>query len=638
MKIYTFYKRMSRTALFALPLLACFACSDMLNIVPDNISTVEMAFQQRKQTEKYLFTCYSYMPKDGDYTTDPGIFGGDELWTGGNYFDSYAIFQIAKGGQNAESPIAHKWYDYYQALRDCNIFLENIGNVPDLQFGEFERWSAEVTFLKAYYHFLLLRQYGPVPIIYENVPVGASVADVKPERNSVDECVDYIIELIDKAIPDLELIQENPQNDLGRVTRAAAASIKAKVLVYAASPLFNGNTEQATLKNEDGKQLFNQSKSDIGDPKWERAMKACREALEICNEAGMRLYTYGEGFDQYGLTDIMKLQLSIRNAFAERWNSELIWGNSQTSNLSDMIRRAGPYNLNGTTDGYAYSNINAPLKMPHFFYTKNGVPWEDDLERLTVEQTAVRVGTAQENLYIVEGYTTAEFNFDREPRFYATLGFDGGVWYGAGSYQDKDPSKLYSVKQRGIAPNAEYGPYTGYYIKKWAHYTNYANAQNSQVVRYYPWPIMRLPDLYLLYAEAINEYEGPNGPNSATLFSCIDIVRKRAGLEGVKASWDKYAVQKKYSDQTGMREIIQRERTIELMFEGQRFWDVRRWKIAPAEYDKPVQTWNLMPSDAELFYNKVTTYSQKFRSRDYFWPIKTSDVEQNPKIVQNIGW
>jgi hypothetical protein len=122
------------------------------------------------------------------------------------------------------------------------------------------------------------------------------------------------------------------------------------------------------------------------------------------------------------------------------------------------------------------------------------------------------------------------------------------------------------------------------------------------------------------------------------MFRYINEVRERAGLEGVKESWDKYADNKKYDNQAGMREIIQQERLIELSHEGQRFWDLRRWKRAPQEYAKGIEGFNMWAVKPEEYYQRLLITEQPFSIRDYFWPIQTSVIEQNSNMVQNIGW
>ncbi|KAA6325669.1 RagB/SusD family nutrient uptake outer membrane protein, partial [termite gut metagenome] len=225
----------------------CIACSDYLDVVPDDgIATLENAFAMRSEAERYLFTCYSYMPHDGNLNSDPAIMGGDEIWTGIDLtyipvFNNYVMFNIARGLQNKTSPIGGgNWASLYQAIRVCNIFLENINSVPDIKEGEKMQWIAEATFLKAYYHFYLVRMYGPIPIIRKNLPISAVPEEVKVSRDPVDECFDYIVELLNEALPWLPPTVINPVDESGRITQPIAAALKAKVLITAASPLFNG--------------------------------------------------------------------------------------------------------------------------------------------------------------------------------------------------------------------------------------------------------------------------------------------------------------------------------------------------------------------------------------------------------------
>lgn len=624
-------------------ILACSSCSDYLDVVPDNIATIEMAFNMRSQAEKYLYTCYSYMPRNGNLGSDPSIMGGDEMWSIINpspaqYND--AMFRIARGYQNSTSPLGDdNWVSLYKGLRDCNIFLENVGNVPDLDGWEKNQWIAEVTFLKAYYHFYLVRMYGPIPLIKKNLPIDVGVDEVKVYRDPVDSCFSYIVKLIDEALPDLPLIITNPINELGRITQPIAAACKAKVLVTAASPLFNGNMDQATLMNNDGTRLFN---SSVESAKWDSAVVACKEAIDICHRAGMELYKYSPSYQQYKLTDTIVTQLSIRNAFCEKWNSEIIWANTQTgSSAMNQIQTLATANLDIlNADNYRLrSQLQPPLKIAEMFYTSHGVPISEDKNWSSVNLYSLRTATEAEQLYIEKGYTTIQLHFDREPRFYADLGFDGGIWYGQGKYDDSNPGNLFYVacRRSGLQgkTGTESGPFTGYYWKKCVNYHNVQSADNQYDIQYYPWPIMRLADLYLLYAEALNESEGP-GPEA---YNYINQVRQRAGLPSVESAWSNYSTNpEKYTTQNGLREIIHQERLIELALEGQRFWDLRRWKEVPDYYKTPVEGWSVSQSSPETFYQVVTLFNKEFATKDYFWPIRDSYIENNRNLVQNIGW
>jgi len=621
------------------------ACN-YLDVIPDNIATMDNVFAMRAEAKKYLYTCYSYLPKNGNLASDPSIMGGDEIWSIINanpaqYGDE--MFRIAQGYQNASSPLGNGlWDGLYRALRDCNIFLENIGNVPDMEDWEKEQWIAEVTFLKAYYHFYLLRMYGPIPLVKENLPIDVSPNDVKVTRAPVDSCFNYIVQLLDEAYPNLPLIITNPIDELGRITQPIVASLKAEVLVYAASPLFNGNIDQATLVNPDGTVLFN---TTYESAKWDSARVACQKAIEICESAGMKLYKYNPSYQQYTLTDTIVTELSIRNAFCEKWNSEIIWANTQTgSGAMTQIQRLSSANLDYRyVDNYQMrSQLQPPLKIAKMFYTSHGVPIEEDRSWNMADLYNLRKAEEPEELYIKKDYTTIQLHFDREPRFYANLGFDGGIWYGQGNYDDSNVDNLFFVACRRSGAQGkkgtEFGPFTGYYWKKCVHFQNVQSSENGYDIKYYPWPIMRLADLYMLYAEAINEAEGPQGAHSNDLFEFIDAVRERAGLEGVKESWDNYADNQKYTTKEGMREILHQERLIELAFEGQRFWDLRRWKTAPDYYSEPIEGWYINGSEPTSFYQVVPLFVQKFGVKDYFWPIRNSYIENNRNLVQNIGW
>ncbi len=611
------------------------SCSDFLGLIPDNVATLNHAFAMRSEAEKYLFTCYSYMPKDGNPGQDPAMEGGDEIWRLSNQGSSY--FSMARGYQNVTNPYGDNlWINLYRGLRDCNIFLENINNVPDMLESERYQWIAEVKTLKAYYHLYLVRMYGPVPVIKENLPIDADVNEVKVVRNPVDSCFAYMVQLIDEAVDFLDpnVYTPNQQQEAGRITRPVALALKAKILVTAASDLFNGNTDQATLKNPDGTQLFNQ---EFSVEKWRIAADACKQAIDACDLAALKLYVYSSNYQQFKLTDTVQYQLSLRNSVCERWNNEVIWANTQS--YCAIQGSALPLLDSRYVENFVPRGDYSPtLKIVEQFYSQHGVPINEDKTWDYNNRYDLREGTDKESLYIRKGYTTVNLHFDREPRFYATLGFDGGVWYGQGVYDNTKPNDLFYVqtkKGQRNAAGADRSTVTGYFIKKVIHFENVIGAGTTYSVNNYPWPVIRLGDLYLLYAEALNEVEGP----SEEAYKYLNSVRERAGLLKVDEAWTTYSnVPDKYKSQTGLREIIRQERLNELAFEGQRFWDLRRWKEAARIMNNPIQGWDRLQDSPVAYYRKVTLFDQTFGSKDYFWPIKDSQISVNPNLVQNIGW
>ncbi len=627
-------KKYKLLGIFAiLTLFALNSCNKFLDVVPDNVATLDNAFTRRIEAQKYLFTCYSYMPKHGSIDDDPGLLAGDELW---RFPTIKGFMEVARGFQSTVSPYGDRWAQYFRAIRDCNIFLENIEKVPDLEETERLRWISEVKFLKSYYHFYLLKMYGPIPVIKKNIAIDANEEDIFISRSPADSVFSYITQLIDESTENLPLSIENPVQELGRITKPIALALKAEVLVYAASPLFNGNADASGLKNPDGTPLFNAS---YVKEKWDSAAAACAKAIDICHQAGFRLYKYSTDFQQYNLTDTIKTQLSIRNCISERWNSEIIWANTQTSSTSLQTLMSTWWDPANLDISITHGELSPTLKIAEMFYTDKGVPISEDKTWSYNKRYSLRTAATEDQLYIRKGSTTAYLHFNREPRFYADLAFDGAVWYGQGRYDDKVPSNLFFLegkfKQRNGYGKIGFGTVTGYFIKKLIHFQNVVGTGNNYAVTPYPFTIMRLADLYLLYAEALNEAEGPK----AEVYEYINLVRERAGLESVESSWDNYSNNpSKYKNTEGLREIIHTERLIELAFEGKRFWDLRRWKKAEIELNRPVAGWDLMQKDAASFYRPLLIYNQIFGSKDYFWPIAESTVARNKNLVQNLGW
>ena len=638
-----------------------FSCNKYLDVVPDDgLATIETAFNLRSTAIRYLATCYSYMPNDGIPGGDPAFLGGDEMWdligrvvsnTSARVPQTY--FNIARGLMTANSVYANDWATIYQGIRCCDILVENIDAVPDMDDWEKEQWKAEAKFLKAYYHFHLIRKWGPIPIIYESLPIDSDVETVRVYRNDIDECFDFVLDQMDEAMENLPLVVQST-DELGRVTKPICAAIRARVATYAASPLFNGNTQEAALVDGRGTRLFPEKTEAQKLERWKTAMDACKEAIDICKEASITLYDTTAVKVNFPIVlhdgvanDTLLTDMTLRNAFYARWNSELIWGNTQTPSSSmtifQQICMPNMSEFAMALGGYKF--IGVPLKVAEQFYTKHGLPINNDREWTGVNELTLREGDADNAYYIKEGYTTVQLNFDREPRFYAFLGFDGGQWLSRNTSistnLSADAMNNIQCRMNGAQgkTSSEVGPVTGYFPKKLFPYECVCTAQNTFTSWWFPWPTMRLTDLYLLYAECINEYEGPNGEHSAELFDYIDAIRSRAKIPDVKTAWDEYSNNPGYySTQIGMRAIIHRERLNELSFECQRFFDLRRWMEAPTEYQKNIYGFHITSAAPEDYYVKTFVYEQSFGLKDYFWPIATSYIEVNPNLVQNLGW
>ncbi|MEJ2881589.1 RagB/SusD family nutrient uptake outer membrane protein [Pedobacter sp. GR22-6] len=645
-------KKIIATAFVFTVLCIVTSCKKFLDIVPDNVAVIDNAFKLRIEAEKYLFTCYSFLPKNGDGWFNAGMMSGDEIWMPQtDQATWHPAFRIAQGEQNRNAPWFDEWggdrkggdgrFNYlnmFVAIRHCNVFLENIKDptkAPDLGIAERERWIGEVEFLKAYYHYYLMRMYGPIPIIDVNVPESSAPEALYYKRAPIDETVNYLSGLLDAAVEKLPQRISDENRELGRITKPIALAVKAKLLLMAASPLFNGNSDYAGFKDKENTVFFNPT---FDPQKWEKAKNAAKAAIESAELNGAVLYTYTN--DSYGLNAETKTQLNIRNAITTRWSAEHVWGLSNSYFVNEalcMPPMAGIANV----DRFQLQGVwAAPLKIAKMFYTKNGVPIDEDKTLDFVNYMQTRVATTAERFLVEPGFATARLNYDREPRFYADLGFDGGKWYMKdATTTGSDVNSVYVQSKN--AQRSGFGHFTnwnetGYFIKKLVHWESTTNTNNAPSWKTYPWPEIRLADLYLMYAEALNEAE----PASATAITYVDRVRTRAGLKGIVESWTTYAKNpSKHTTQAGLREIIRRERLIELAFEGQRLWDLRRWKLSAEELNKDITGLSILGKTTESYNIERTIFSQTFIApRDYFWPIGDTEIRKNPKLVQNPGW
>lgn len=625
----------------------CFsvASCDYLDVVPDNIATLEHAFSDRYAAEQYLATCYWGMPKVAGWNENPAIFGALEMVFNQENSGSGG-FQFGLGNDSPTSPRINYWggmgnyvRTLYGGIYVCNTFLENIESVKDLNRFEKNRWIAEVKMIKAYMHFYLTIYYGPMCPLKENLAVDESTRGVRVYRQKIDDCFAYALELMDEVIKSeaLPVAIDNRIDELGRFTRPAAYMLKAKMLIYHASPLFNGNTDYNSFVNENGEPFFNQT---YDASRWQKAAEACKEAIEVCESAFVSLFDTDDYITAKPQSDSTRLVNTLRSVVSERWNCEFIWGNTSYPANSGLQSPCTP-RLEPAASQSTSGIMSVPLHVVDWFYSKNGVPIEEDVDYPYTERFGVRVGDDLHRYYIQKGESTAEMNFDREARFYATLGFDRGKWYGNHyNNEPEDDSQCLFPKNRYNEYSSIFNPgtynATGYWPKKIVSINTAYRTANDITYEPYPFPEMRFADLLLFYAEALNEMK--DAPD-AEVYKYIDMVRERAGLDGVVESWAAHSNQpEKPKTKAGMRDIIQRERKIEFACEGVYYWDSHRWKTAVKEQNRAIQGWDVMKQGLQDYYTVTTLYTQAFSYRQYFAPIPESDITRNPLLVQNPGW
>jgi hypothetical protein len=327
------------------------------------------------------------------------------------------------------------------------------------------------------------------------------------------------------------------------------------------------------------------------------------------------------------------LAMQVRGAATERWNDEIIWGDSRT-NTGTLQSSCQPQYVQLHAAGGIGANYAPTQKTVEQFYTKNGVPVEEDKEWVNVDPLEITAATEEDKLYIQQGYRTFRLYFNREARFYGSIIFSGGTLFGNGRTADDNLLVTAFRLIPGSTSDLQRMSSTGYLCKKLLNFKSSVPLESSGFTQErYAFPIIRLADLYLMYAEALNEVNGPN----AEVYMYIDSIRHRTGLRGVVESWRDYALEPdKPSTKAGMREIIRRERLNELAFEGSRFWDLKRWRLAETCFkNNPIRGLRI---DENENISVEEIYRLNYSTKDYLWPIRVSNLANNPNLVQNPGW
>lgn len=645
----------------------CLSACDYLNMVPENdIETIPSIFETRVNAMQWRDGTYGMINEIvPDFCQNAVYLGADEfvacqsienLGYDGKYY--LPGFRIAAGEQMSQMPYGDYWsrgneYDMnptlYEVIRSCNTFLENIDNVYNMQDREKEEWAAEIKALKAYCYFELVRRYGPIVLVPKNIDMANDVSVMQLPRSHVDTCFKAIVRLCDEAAAVLPTQQEKSVDRQAYFSKEAALMLKARALLYAASPLFNGNVFYSDFVGRDGEPLF----STQADPeKWRLAAEAADEAVAVAEAAGHYLVSGNTGHG----SDLRNVMYDIEHSVLSDFdNPEMIleWkaqGDPYLALFCQMILPRVNTELEpGSTphfDANVKGGLSPSMKMVEMYYTENGVPIDlDNTWNYSGRYTMTQEASSDYSTVVPLNQDVLQLHLRREPRFYACIAADRTYWQRGPSNSYDDNNLLvtaykgeYFGSQFDIITSTGYQNINGYWCKKHldSEVHTYGYTQSSD----HTMPMMRLAELYLMQAEAWNEYEGP----SDKVYVPLNKVRERAGIPDVVTAWKSYSMDPGRVDtKTGMRDIIQREWNIEFAFEGVRFFNLRRWVIAHETLNEKQMGWNVLGETASQFYNNwngpIVVWSQsKFTSpRDYLFPINAEEILIS-SIVQNPGW
>ena len=610
---------MKKHNLFIIGLLAALAgltsCEKYLDMAPDENLTIDDVFANRIYTRDFLTHTYSWIPTEANMADDGGAWrnpytgGSDEMEIA--YGAAYS-HQINNGGWNPNDiSRTQVWPESYMALRKVNMFLENVDNCPAAE-DEIRHWKGEAYFLRAWFHFLVFRAYGAIPLTDHSFDPNEDMMSVR--RSPADEVAQFIADDCDRAVEYLEDVDKWASTDTGRATKLSALGLKSRVLLYIASPLYNGDKLFAELKDPiDGTNLISQT---YDKEKWKKAADAALECIQVAKAAGRELY------NEYPDDPVKNYQ----NIFNDNWNDEILWAKNIGTyehwlNCSDPVSFGCFSILNPTqelVDAYEMEDGSTPITG----YTNNG------LEPVINEASG----------YVEEGFAEDEYEgrwnkgvsnmyTHREPRFYASINFAGAVWKTTRSSNWTEPH-INEFWFKGMDGKNNAGSdycKTGYLMKK-LHYPTRIPWQYTPNMM---WVYIRLGEIYLNAAEAINEYYGPSDA-----YQYINAIRTRAGLPELASGLT----------QDQMRDKIKHERRIELAFEVHRFFDSRRWLEGPETQGVPIHSMNIYEGENQqdpAFYKRIFVENRVFESpKHYFFPIDQTEIDKHEKreLVQNLGW
>lgn len=615
--------------------LLCFVSScDYLGVsdqLAGGLQNTEQVFDNVSYTKRWYANVFAGIPDySGINSVNVGAFKNpwtgmcDELVVGYGNSSKYN-----NSDRNTANMGFHRYGDCYKYIRQANIFLQKAHPImttgtqgDQLLEDELTQMKANVRFMRAFYHYLLFEQYGPIILVKDKIYNATEDQDVP--RNTVDEVIEYIDSELTAVAS--ELTQEPIFEDKDYrawPTKGVALAVRAKLWLYAASPLLNGGYREAlSVTNPDGTRLF----PDYDAGKWEKALAACKDFIDYA-EAG-RYELYKEYKDDNGA--VIDPDKSVYNLF-QKYTHEIIWATANNDwggmNGDAFDRRIAP-----RCEKNGLGSTGVTQELVDAFYMKDGFP---------VSATAY---LPQSILYQEEGYGTYKDQNDnfskkytnvtvsnrylnREPRFYNTVFFNGRQWP-----VSCNQVLFYNGGNSGVQEGQ--ATLTGYMLFK--RFNRSVSLTNPGVAsQFRPSIIFRLADFYLMYAEAANEVN----PNDARVLKYLNLVRERAGLPDIETL--NPAIR---GNQELQRAAIQRERQIELATEGQRYFDVRRWMIADkngeGRQNGYVHGMNVRgESNDKEDFNRIVEASQiVFNRKMYLYPMPDSEMRKTKNLVQNPGW
>jgi len=555
------------------------ACNDFLDRAPDVNLDEEKVFTDFLNAQRFHADIYSGLTSRfnavGNFQPVPLSSAADESESPAGYHGTKGFNMGNYNGLDANISF------YYTAIRKANLFLSNAEVVPFPDDQTKNQMLGEVYFLRAFYFNEMLKRFGGMPIMTENDLLVPGDNLMRP-RDSYRDCFAFIMDDLNKAISSLPVTLTT--NEYGRATKGAAMALKARVLLYAASPLFSqktgiwgmGGTVDDWL-DKDGKTW------------WLKAAEAAKAVIDLKDGEGNQVYALYQTTAANKADDYEKQFFKRR----EQGNREVIF-----------YKHEAPVGFNN-------NEIN--VWMPSGDFGGAGA--------VEPTQNFVNLFEMSNGKYIGEpgsGYDPKNPYLNRDPRFYKIIIYHGSTWQGA----TMDLSTTTAQFPAGTF-------LTGYFVRK---YVPEEIKKATSTSAYHNWIFFRLAEMYLNYAEAMNEVEGP----TQQVRAAVNLVRARSGVVELPVDLT--------SDKRSMRARIQRERGIELCFEEQRWWDARRWstgedgELAAKWFGGPMNRAVITKSGGTVSYAEEAYYTRIYSPNNNLYQIPLGELYKNPLFVQNPGY
>ncbi len=631
-----------------LALLGIVSCDAYLDKQPDDQLTIETAFQNRTNMERWLAYIYTGIPKFYSYDGPDAI--ADELAPSvGWESQGFKAIWYQNGNWTPSQPgVISYWQTLPKLIRQAYIFIENAHPLEDVSESEVNYMKAECRFMIAYYHSLLVMNYGSVPMLKEAV-VGTNASDMMLKQEKFYEVVDWIAEELEETAEQLPNYYDDATK-YGRATALWCLAIRARLLTFAASPLVNGNPAMQQVRNIDGVNIFS---SEFDAERWKVAADANKTLIDKAEEAGHALYI--ERADG----DIDPFQ-SYQNAIMLRYNQ----GNTEIiiprtyDDAGYFDRQANPRSMGGAgaigitqnlVDAFfmknglvpitGYNSDGSPVINAASGYSETGFSTADERAKTTwiyADKSTTTESKSDINHVIVPSGT---FNMycNREPRFYISVLYNEEYHFGKRQHGSQNwYTNFFSGGEDG-GPSHD-SPSAGYLIRKRVDPSAIPSDSKGTYIKRQG-IVYRLAEAYLSYSECLLEYaiaKGTYNQSQAEIIKYVNKIRERAGIPVYGTGSGEIPIP---ADPLVMRDLVHRERRVELNCEsGNRWYDLRRWKEAETVLNGNFYGMNTLADKdhRDAFYKRTKYQTRKFIS--YWWPIPQDDMDKNTNLVQIPDW